>query len=496
MKKIKFIALGVFALLVGCEDATDIVQPGEFLEPAAFQNVDDLQAGIFGVYSSLDNSAVISFTSIFTDEVSIGRANGGQGVTNDAVHLYNLTPNTGAISGIWYNTYSFINRANRLLAAADAITPEMGEEDAYNQVRAEALAMRAFGHAQLMTFYSEDLTDPSSTGIVNVDFVPELGAVLPRNTVGENLTFIYDDLNQAESLFLGLNSPVMNPSRIFINEDFVRALRGRVALYTENYPVAEDMADLLLADYSVSSRTNFPAVWADQSTDGIIFKAERVDGNGAIGGVWNTNNSTAGGAPVYELSREVFNTLDNNPNDVRRTTYVDPTSVISPTYMTDVNPRFTDILVIDKYPGDPSLSSVLINDLKIFRAAEFRFVKAEARINDMDLTGAANEIKAIRDNRYGSPAALPVYANAQEAWADVLAERRLELYLEGHRYIDVSRLASKAGVTGYDRDDTDCSIAGLANCDLSVTETIAQYWPIPQNEVSATNNVVTQNDGY
>ncbi|WOI21712.1 RagB/SusD family nutrient uptake outer membrane protein [Nonlabens ulvanivorans] len=495
MKKIKLIALLFIAILASCDDATEIVQPGEFLGENAFQNVDDLQTGLFGAYSQLSNATIISFTSIFTDEVSIGRSNGGQGITNDAVHLYNLNPNTGEAGTIWLNNYTLINFANRILEAAENITPESGEEDTYNKVRAEALALRAFGHSQLLSFYAEDITDPSSTGVIAIDFVPELTTTLPRNTVGETMTLITNDLNEAELLFSGLSTPVSNSSRIFIDTDFVRAVRGRMALYTEDYVTAEIMADALIASYNITDRTNFAAVWQDQSVNGVIFKADRTDNNAGIGSVWNTNNSTAGGSPVYELSRSVFNKLENNPGDIRRTVYVDPTSIVDPNYASSVDPRNTDVLVIDKYPGDPNLTSVVINDLKIFRVEEFRFIKAECRIFNNDLPGAAAEIKAIRDQRYSSAITLPSYTDAQEAWADVLEERRLELYLEGHRYLDVSRLASKANLNTYDRDATDCSMINQSNCNLSTTLTIAKYFPIPFDEISG-NNAISQSTGY
>lgn len=503
MKTFKTIfAVFLLTVVISCEDATDGVQPGEFSPEAAFQNLADLEQGIFGVYSGLSITNLVNFTSIFTDEVSIGASNGGQGLTNDALHTYNLNSNNGTVAGLWSGNYALIFRANTLLEAASKITPaNTEEEDRYNRIIAEATALRAFGHAQLLSVFAENLTDDNSLGVILIDFVPNFSTALPRSTVGESMSFINNDLNEAETLLTGLTNPRRNLSRIFIDVDFVRALRARMALYTEDFTTAEQMANAVIANHSIASRADFPNVWTDQSTSGVIFRADRTDATDndgtTLASIWNTNSTNRSGAQIYEVSRSVYNILAANPNDVRTTTYVDPSSLIDPNYDSSSSPEETDILVIDKYPGDPSLNSLLINDQKIFRSAEMHLIKAESRIFNSDLSGAAQEIKNIRDNRYSFPQALPNYANATEAWADVLLERRLELYLEGHRYIDFNRLANKSNVLAYDRDQTDCKLAALQVCDLPRNDTRTQSLPIPQDEFAGNPGISgQQNPGY
>ena len=50
-KKI-FYLFGLFTVLVACNDAIDIDQPGRLDANAAFESVADLQAGLFGVYDN------------------------------------------------------------------------------------------------------------------------------------------------------------------------------------------------------------------------------------------------------------------------------------------------------------------------------------------------------------------------------------------------------------------------------------------------------------
>ena len=122
-------------------------------------------------------------------------------------------------------------------------------------------------------------------------------------------------------------------------------------------------------------------------------------------------------------------------------------------------------------------------------------ILAECEVASSNLTAAATLVRSIRTARtFAAPApALPVYATAQAAWADILLERRKELAFEGHRYLDIKRLAALAGNQGITRDNTDDDIPNqpltLALSDYRFT------LPIPQLEVAGNVNI-QQNPGY
>jgi starch-binding outer membrane protein, SusD/RagB family len=93
----------------------------------------------------------------------------------------------------------------------------------------------------------------------------------------------------------------------------------------------------------------------------------------------------------------------------------------------------TIIWTPDKYPA-------LTTIMPITRWAEAQYIIAEARVAANDLTAAAAAINAVRATRPG----LPTYSAAGQSAAQVLAqiveERRRELFLEGHRMGDIRRL--------------------------------------------------------
>ena len=119
-------------------------------------------------------------------------------------------------------------------------------------------------------------------------------------------------------------------------------------------------------------------------------------------------------------------------------------------------------------------------------------ILAECEVASSNLAAAATLVRSIRTARAtGQP--LPVYATAQAAWADILLERRKELAFEGHRYLDIKRLAALAGNQGITRDNTDDDIL-----DQPLTLPLSDYrftLPIPQLEVAG-NVTIQQNPGY
>ncbi|WP_386127635.1 RagB/SusD family nutrient uptake outer membrane protein [Winogradskyella litorisediminis] len=503
MKKIKYLVMClVAALLVNCNDAIDIRQVG-LLDPAnAFRSVDDLEAGVFGLYSrngqsgafGFDTTPEIALASNFTDEISIGAGTGGQGF---ALYDFVLNPTSAAASNFWIRNFSQNNRATVLLEAAQNITVDPSDQARYNQLLGEIYVMRAYANFELLNMFSVDVRNDASLGIPVVDFVPPLTFQPLRDTVGDGWDYINSDIAAAESLL----GPATAPDRISL--DVVRAFKARTLATRGRYAEALPIANALVAAYPIANRTDYRNMFLDDSDEEIIFKLQRVR-NGPFDRQGATGSVNAGGWPgavytfadilsdaYFEMDRKTFNMID--PNDIRYTVNVSPASVIDPTYMTNPNAFSTDKIIPAKYPG--SEQQPLMNDLKVFRSSEMLLIAAEARVGaNNDLTGAAQLIKQLRDARFGSAQPLPVYASAQEAYGAILDERRIELLFEGHRFRDLKRLGV-AGNRGVDRDLTDCTRQGGA-CTLPADD-FRFTLPIPLSEINANPGIgAEQNPGY
>jgi len=494
MKNIK---LNLFLLLTGmfavsCNDAIDITQDGELYPETTFETVQDLQTGLYGVYASVPAEGAIYFTSVFTDETAIGRSNGGQGIS----YLQHIVNAQTSPSGIWSSNYRAINLANRLIEAADGVTVEPGEEEAFNHIVAQAYALRGLCHLQLMSYYATDMKDNNALGVIKLDFIPSITDFLPRNTVGEVFELIESDFNYAEA-----NLSAAETNRGLFTKSAVTALKARMAAYRGNYTQAATYANTVITTSGVNlaTPTVYKNMFVDLEDGEILFKLIRNatsinDAN--FYQVWSSVNASPTGSPFLEVNRALFNLVDI-PTDVRRgvLTY---TSVDVTGAAVEILPDYTsvsftdyfnqDVLPVYKYARSKGIH--LLGDIKVIRLSEMYLIRAESKVTT-DLAGAAADVYAVRVAR--NPAAtMPVYSNQQEAWADIMKERRVELAFEGHRYIDLKRLGNLAGVQ-IDRDPRDSSEQGypstLSNNDYRYT------LPIPLAEMDVNPNI-QQNPGY
>ncbi len=496
MKKInKLLFVGLLAVLMGCNDAIDIRQPGRLDAANAFRSVQDLQLGLLAVYNQWDVTPEISFSANFTDEISIGFDSGGQGF---ALYDFVLNAGSAASANFWVRNFRVNNRATILIEAAANITPDASEQDLYNNILAQVHTIRAYANLELLTYYSPDPRDDSALAAPVIDFIPGLGIQPSRDTTGELWDYINSDLDLAASL------STEQSNATFISRDAINALRARAAATRGDYTTAANLASQLLASYPLANTTQYQLMYLDADNTEVIFKLERAindpyDGQGATGNVnaggWAGSifafvDATLTGSPFFEMDRGLFNLID--PSDVRFTVNVAPSSVINPNYDTDPDPVNTDILVIQKYPG--SEGRPLMNDLKVFRSSEMLLILAEARAAQNDLAGAAALIDQLRDARFGSNQAAPSYGSQAEAFAGILDERRIELCFEGHRYKDLKRLGVAAN-RGIDRDLTDCTTQSGA-CTLPAND-FRFALPIPIVEINGNPGIASQqNPGY
>ena len=489
----KLTVVVMIAIFSSCENAVDITQVGRVTADVAFTNVSELRDGLISSYGFFDLTREVAMAVNYTDETAEGTENGGQGRTTG--HIFNLNAGSAAASTFWTNGYDRLNSLNRLIEAADLVEPADAAETAQkNDILGQAYALRAYANFQLLSYYSTDYTNDAALAVLKVDFVPSIADKLLRSTNGELFQLIDEDLTKAASLIDDQSNP------IFVSKDFVTALRARMAAYRQDYTTAETLANSLMTRYPLANRTQYRLMFVDEDNTEIIFKLQRdvngiydnqpgsgtVAATGWIGGVTLFGANT----PYFEIGRSLFNLID--PDDVRYNVIVDPVSIVAPDYTNTSNYREEDVLQVNKYPGKPG--QVLLNDNKVFRSSEMYLIIVEAKIARNDLTGAAQDIKALRDIRFGDAQPLPIYASQQEAYAALLNERRVEFAFEGHRWKDIKRLGVRAN-QGAERDPIDVAEFGmtprLAPDDFRFT------LPIPLVEFNGNPELrAQQNPGY
>lgn len=482
MKNIRYYKLALFmfaAMVFSCEDATEIQQDG-FLGPGnAYNTVGDLQSGLNGVYARYlpdaggnGTGGEIYHNSVFTDEVKAGEASNGQGS-----QLYDFiidNTSTGSASYIvWQDNYRMIARANRVLEAFNVVAISSTEQNNADHIQGQLLGLRALGHLKLLEYFAPDYGNNESLGVINLDFVNDVNDQLPRNTFGETVAFIKEDLTASASL--------LDPNQannIFINNDVIKALRTRLALLEGDYPTALTLSSQLVADYPLATQAQYLAMYQDTDDTELIWKLARVSGDNDVALLYFFNFISPDDG-YLEVSNGLYNALSEEGGDIR--------------LAATVNSEFSDfveenssenVLVLNKYPG--SADGQATNDIKVFRSSEFWLIKAETEARTGNLAAASASVKTLRDARFGFATESPDYGSLNEALTGIFMERRKELSFEGHRYLDFKRLGRELNI-GIDRNPVDCA-SFQADCSLPSSDPRFTL-PIPQAEISANPNI-------
>ncbi len=534
MKNIFKLLLFTSLLFVSCDDnLLEPFTPGALTEDVAITTSTNLRNLMNSTNSLCYDREACVFTSVFTDEAGIGFANGGQGI-ND-IYVFFLNQSSGEPATIWNSTYFALSRANRVIKFADEITPvDAADAAVISRIKAEALTVRAYCHTKILSYFSTDPKDDNAlAGILSDRVITTSESDLPRTTNGVFYTQIHSDLNAAIAIFNAIPpNPVIGQAKTyFANINFAKAMKARAYALKGDYTNAETWANDVIANSGISLPTyaNYNQIWFTDSEPPdteVIFRIKRTtiqntQGSNMHNG-WCSVRPAANGSPFYEVSRALYN-LFGIPNDVQHDTGIEvqndptidirakailaPSSTISLDYTNPLlNYINTDRLIIHKYGGvatntataATTAAGAFNNDLKIARLSEMYLIKAEARVAAGDLTGAATQIDIIRDKRFSTNQAAPVYATAAAAWQGILKERRVEFSFEGYRYIDLTRLGVLAGVA-LDRDAADYSAASSnypAGNPTNLPITSFKWTlPIPQSEFNA-NPGVQQNPGY
>lgn len=440
------------ATLTSCEDAIYIGPQDEITESNAIENLEDLQSALIGVYSTMGANNDVYWNSLFTDELRLPSTNNGQGIQ---VHTWSINSGDNTAAALYGSYSTTINRANRVIEAISGITYSPDEQAEVDRINGELLAIRAWGHFKLLTYFGESYTDDSALGVPYIDYVVVLEKPA-RNTVGEVWNGILADLEAARQLI-----PNDSSDNIFFTDNAVTALEARIALYRGDNQTAITKSTQLISQYALATSANYANIWNDTNDQENIFKLARTVGDAAIGQIYSPTPQL-----IYWLASDKI-TAAYEAGDVRLNAFTIPATQF-----------------IKKYPGDATAFG--LNDVKVFRISEQYLIRAEAYAKTSQVPLAQADVNMLRSNR---GVADVTFSGQQDAVNKIMDERFREFAFEGHRYFDLRR-------NGFDvdRDGTDCDYLAADACSLSNSD-YKFVLPIPQSEIFANPNM-EQNPGY
>lgn len=470
MKKIiNYIFLISILVIVNasCKKSLDLTAPDLITEDKAFADVASLERGIVGVYAQFNSGSFdnqVYANALYSDEATLPTENStGRGVI---AFRWQTDPGNGDVTNAWAALYFCIDRANRILTAIDAV-PALTAQDIANKniIKGEALALRAFGHLQLLINFSDGYNSTS----LAVPYMENSVISKPsRNTVAEVFTKLKADLAAAITLIPATGLPATYTNRTRITLPAIYAIQARAALYEKKWDDAIAAATLAINAVPLATIAQYPGIWTDASSTEVLWKLKRVAGEARIGDIFWDRTQSIIIYGVAEKLRSQFNTT----TDIR--------------YASLVRLRGAGRFSLGKYIGGDPLNSNLA-DGKIFRTAEMYLIRAEAYAEKDQLANAAADINALLIQRI-TGYTNQTFSTKAAAIDAIMNERFKELAFEGHRMNDLRRRLLPVNRLMAD--------AINAQGAINLLPTNAVYnWPIPLSEMLA-NEKMVQNKGY
>lgn len=417
-----------------------------------FENDEAAVSATTGLYNQmltsnlwLANGGVTVYSGLSADEL----LNTSSGIAVDGFTANALLPGNDILAAnFWIPAYKTIYQANAILerlSNATALTPAV-----HDQLKGEALLVRALHYFYLVNLFG-DVPLLLTTGY-------EINSRSPRAPAPEIYAQVITDLETAKTL---LRESYPSPGRVRPNKFTVEALLSRVYLYTRDWSKA-----------AVASTTIINAGPYELAAD--IDQAFLTGSPEAIWQLVTDNYNTAEGAafipalsffkPAYAITEYLLAAFE--PGDQRKEKWLKLSTAGGQT---------------NYYPFKYKMraASPTLEYYMVFRLAEQLLIRAEARAQQDDLTGAMADLNSIR-HRAGlgdSPA-----ADKATLLDAIYHERRIELFAEwGHRWFDLKR--------------TNTADFTLQTIKAPHWQPADMLYPIPLAEIK-TNPSLTQNPGY
>lgn len=443
----------LFGFCQSCDDYVEVELPNSQLTGiTVFENVATANAALAGLYAKLRSSGLFAggtgmtyYLGLYGDEID-----NYQTTTLNNFYTNTLVAGESGVASVWNLSYRQIYEANALLEGIDA-SASLAEADR-NQIRGEALFIRAFVHFYLVNLFG-DVPYVKST-----DY--EKNTQVNRKATALVYQEIVADLTEASTL---LNEKYLSVERVRPNQLAVKAVLARVYLYMGDYAAASNAASSVLNSPLYVLETNLDKVFLKGSTSTIWQFMPNAAGNNTSEG--STYIFTAGPPSSVALTPSLVNSFE--VNDQRKVKWIKAVTNGSATWYHAF-----------KYKQRTNTASSVEYSV-VLRLGEQYLIRAEARARQGELTNAKADLNMIR-SRAGLASTTAV--TPSEIIADVLQQRRLELFTEfGHRFFDLKR------------NNTLDSVLSGTKPGWNSTD---QLWPLPERELEVNSKLKPQNPGY
>ncbi len=423
-----------------------------------FESADGFRAARLGMYSLMGNENYYGgFYPLALDAHSDNATTGGYDVESlNEIGEKRLTASNLFVERMWISLYATANAANQILENIDKLKAEDFDKNEKNNIKGEALFVRALVHFDALKMFGEHWNQDSEYGIPLAIKVQRPSDILARSSVKNTYGQIADDLRNAEML-VGNDD---DKGKIFITKNAVQALFARVCIFAKDYKNATFYANEVVktGSYSLYDSADFSKLYSARQSQESIFELKfDVQNRSAYNALTYKRADATRPELSFFPSADLDTFFQKRKDDVRVQTadFEGNDVTIQPDGRTQ------------KYRGE----NLQDNPAYVLRYAEMLLILAEAKGYP---TGLA-DLNMLREKRGLSVLTNTDVKNEAEFKMVLVDERRAEFNMEGSRFTDLARLGLVEDVLG---------------------KGVKPVFPIPLREFLATNGTLKQYPGY
>lgn len=479
----------VVLLFTSCNDDLDTFPTDQISDQTVTESVSNMMIALNGIhrfmYRRLDSQGQGGYGGIMLINEAMGEDYVFTGNSNrwyrSEYRWISHRNATSSVNRYPYKFFSIINVNANVLINETQDTP--GDPDLKRHIIGQAKVYRAFAHFNMVQLYASRYIPGafnSQPGIPIVESFSTSG--YPRATVEEVYDFINAELDEAIEMLDGYN----RANNSHINKSVALGLKARVLLTQGRWNEAASTAIEARSGFSLMSNDEYKSGFNDYSNEEWMWGCTIVDDQTAFFANFGAYISRNFNSTNIRTNPKAVNVLMYQPfpdSDVRKQ-LIDPTG------------EHVDLNLPSNFNRRPHTSQkfLAVNtsdsrmDVPYMRAAEMYLIEAEAKarstsFSDNDAAQALLPLAQNRDMNYVLSS-----NTGNDLVEEIMNQRRLELWGEGFRFLDLKRLNLPLDRTGANH-----SASVSSNVFEKAAGTNEWTWLIPQDELNSNPLIGEQN---
>ena len=440
-----------------------------------WKNEKEANSAIAGDYALLrqaltDGYAFFSYGDYPSDEFRT--TIGGEDLPQVSNILWNLSvPPTSTYRPMYKlrrydNFYRVIDQANRCIRFIPGIpstefsSPDVAD-DARNALIGEAYFLRAFsyfymgrvwGGVPIVEESDKDLSEATN---------------LARATAEEVMNQARTDVKKAIEMLSWTNTNSSDKA-VRANKGTAFALLAHLEAWAGNYSECAAAATEVInsGQYHYVPMSNYLSIWKGQSQEGIF----EISANSTTEGSRQSIATFTLKAPYLATNRgnQVLTPLDAFGLKAKFPDSADLRIQQAFAFYNSTDPnciKYSNILYLTTDGNGNEGNPIAQNNIVVFRLSDIVLLKAEA----LAATGINGEARTLLNEIRNKALPGNDYTGTDDGlFEEIIRERSRELFLEGHRFYDLVRLARKKGIYSF----------GGTRMNSSEFEAGKYYWPL------------------